>query len=98
MCDDANVGTPIDFWDMLRTQRRSVEVWRYWPARGLPVWGSMGRLTSDPAGGWFVLVFHKRVDSLTRATEAEARTDRHALGVRLMEVCGPGRWVEGEHQ
>lgn len=86
------MGERIDFWALLARPHRTVESWRYLPADGTPVRVSIGRLTDAPGAGWFVLIGDKRLDSLVCRDKAEAERDRHDLGVRLMEVCGPGRW------
>lgn len=86
------MGERIDFWELLRRPRKTTESWLYMPATGQPVRVSIGRLTDAPGGGWFVLTGDKRLDSLVCRDKAEAERDRHNLGVRLMEMCGPGHW------
>ena len=93
---DAVMGERIDFWALLARPRRSVESWRYLPADGMPARVSIGRLTDDPTGTWFVAVFHPTVPSLVCADEEAARAARHEVGVELMRACGPGRWERAE--
>lgn len=90
------MGTPADFWELLRRSRRTVESWRYLPAHGMPARISIGRLVDDPTGTWYVLVTHKTVPSLVCADEVTARADQHDQAVRVMEACGPGRWERAE--
>jgi hypothetical protein len=90
---DAAMGERVDFWELLRLPRRTVEAWLYTPAAGVPVRVELGRLTGDPARPWVVLVGHKEVDCLICRDEAEARTAMHDQGAALMALCGPGRWT-----